>query len=115
MDTTGVRKTYKLKLNPRPEQERELARVLRRCRALYNTARAQRITWWRRGQGKSVTRFQQEAELKDIRATFPEYAAIHSHVLQDVLARLDAAYGDFFRRLAAGEQPGFPRFQGNNR
>ena len=63
----------------------------------------------------SVTRFQQEAELKHIRAAFPEYAAIHSHVLQDVLARLDKAYQGFFRRLANGEKPGFPRFQGRTR
>src|SRR5262249_3820162 len=46
---------------------------------------------------------------------FPEYRAIHSHVLQDVLARLDHTYQDFFRRLAAGEHPGFPRFQGAHR
>jgi len=115
MDTTPVRKTYKYKLKPTPEQERELARVLRQCRVLYNAALEQRITWWRRGQGTSATRFQQEAELKEIRAAFPEYAALHSHVLQDVLARLDRTYQDFFRRLAAGEQPGFPRFQGANR
>jgi putative transposase len=63
----------------------------------------------------SITRCQQEAELKAIRATFPEYAAIHSHVRQDVLARLDRTYQAFFRRLAAGEQPGFPRFQGRDR
>jgi putative transposase len=36
-------------------------------------------------------------------------------VLQDVLARLDKTYQAFFRRLAAGEQPGFPRFQGRDR
>ena len=50
-----------------------------------------------------------------MRAAFPDYAAIHSHVLQDVLARLDRAYQAFFRRLSNGEQPGFPRFQGRNR
>jgi putative transposase len=32
-----------------------------------------------------------------------------------VLARLDTTYQAFFRRLASGEQPGFPRFQGSNR
>jgi putative transposase len=36
-------------------------------------------------------------------------------VLQDVLARLDKTYQAFFRRLANGEQPGFPRFQGRDR
>jgi putative transposase len=62
-----------------------------------------------------VKRFAQEAELADIRAEYPEYAAVHSHVLQDVLARLDKAYQAFFRRVAAGETPGYPRFQGRNR
>jgi len=53
--------------------------------------------------------------LKEIRAELPEYAAIHRHVVQEVLARLDRTYQAFFRRLANGEQPGFPRFQGRNR
>jgi putative transposase len=35
--------------------------------------------------------------------------------LQDVLARLDKTYQAFFRRVANGEKPGFPRFQGRNR
>src|SRR5215467_11512179 len=83
-------------------------------RWLYNTALEQRITTWQRAR-ISVSRFQQEAELKDIRAAMPEYAAIHSHVLQDVLARLDKTYQAFFRRVQAGEKPGFPRFQGRER
>jgi putative transposase len=110
-----VRKAYKEKLRPTPAQEQALEEVLWRCRTLYNVALEQRITWWRRGQGVSATRFQQEAELKTIREVFPEYAAIHSHVLQDVLARLDKTYQAFFRRVAAGEKPGFPRYQGRNR
>src|SRR5262245_27701155 len=113
MDT--VRKTFKEKLRPTPAQERALDEVLWRCRVLYNTALEQRLAWWRRGQGRSATRFQQEAELKDLRAVFPEYAAIHSHVLQDALVRLDKTYQAFFLRLANGEKPGFPRFQGRGR
>jgi putative transposase len=102
MVETSVRKTYKEKLRPTPSQERALDEVLWRCRTLYNAALEQRITWWRRGQGRSVSRFQQEAELKELRAAFPEYAAIHSHVLQDVLARLDKTYQAFFRRIQNG-------------
>jgi putative transposase len=108
------RKTYKEKLRPTPRQERALEHVLWRCRTLYNTALEQRITAWQRCH-VSLTRYQQEAELKGIRAAFPEYAAIHSHVLQDVLARLDKTYQAFFRRLASGEKPGIPRFQGRDR
>lgn len=108
------RKTYKEKLRPTPEQERQFEVILWRCRTLYNVALEQRKTAWERCH-VWVKRYAQEAELASIRAEFPEYAAVHSHVLQDVLARLDKAYQAFFRRLANGEQPGFPRFQGRNR
>src|SRR5215469_11241240 len=113
-DQTTCRKTYKEKLRPTPTQERQLERVLWHCRTLYNTALEQRITLWRQ-RGISVSRYQQEAELKDLRAEFPEYAAIHSHVLQDVLARLDRTYQAFFHRVQRGEKAGFPRFKGRER
>ena len=83
-----VRKTFKEKLRPTPAQERALDEVLWRCRELYNTALEQRITAWER-RHVSVSRYQQEAELKELRAELPAYAAVHSHVLQDVLARLE--------------------------
>jgi len=110
MEQQAVRKTYQYKLKPTPVQERELERVLWACRTLYNVALEQRITAWQRRR-VSVSRYQQEAELKDIRAAFPEYAGIHSHVLQDALARLDKTYQAFFRRLQRGEKAGFPRFK----
>ena len=110
----SVRKTYQEKLRPTPAQTRELERVLWRCRTLYNTALEQRIYLWKQ-RGVSLTRYQQEAELKVLRADLPEYAALHSHVLQDVLARLDTTYQAFFRRVANGEKPGCPRFQGRER
>ena len=110
----SVRKTYKEKLRPTPAQERALDEVLWRCRTLYNAALEQRITAWQRCH-VAVSRFQQEAELKEIRAEMPEYAAIHSHLLQDVLARLDKTYQAFFRRIQRGEKAGFPRFKGRNR
>jgi len=67
------------------------------CRWLYNTALEQRIIAWQRVR-VSVSRFQQEAELKDIRAEMPEYAAIHSHVLQDALARTGRSYSSSIGR-----------------
>ena len=114
MSETTCRKTYKEKLRPTPAQERLLEDVLRRCRALYNTALEQRITAWQRRR-VSLSRYDQEAELKDLRAEFPAYAAIHSHILQDVLARLDRTYQAFFRRVQRGEKAGFPRFKSSNR
>jgi putative transposase len=114
MEQQTVRKTYKYKLTPTPTQDRELRRVLGLCRWLYNTALEQRIVAYQRRQ-VFVSRYQQEAELKDIRAGMPEYATIHSHVLQDVLARLDKTYLSFFRRVKAGEKVGFPRYQARTR
>jgi putative transposase len=114
LDQLTVRKTYKEKLRPTPAQERALEETLWRCRDLYNTALEQRITAYQRRR-VSISRYEQEAELKAIRAEFPEYAAIHAHILQDILARLDWTYQAFFRRVQRGEKAGFPRFKGRNR
>jgi putative transposase len=112
--TTSVRKTFKYKLVPTPEQERALELVVWRCRTLYNTALDERKTAWERCH-VSVSYYQQKAELPDLKADFPEYTEVHSQVLQDVLLRLDRAFQAFFRRLNAGEEPGYPRFQGRTR
>ncbi|HEV8193737.1 MAG TPA: transposase [Ktedonobacterales bacterium] len=114
MSDESLRKTYKYNLNPTAEQERELERVLWLCRTLYNTALEERITAYRR-RGVTITAYQQMAELPDLKAAFPAYATVHSLVLQDVLARLEKTYQAFFRRVKAGQAPGFPRFRGGNR
>src|SRR5262249_46550577 len=112
---TTVRKALKYKLRPTPEQERLLEQTLGLCHRLYNCALEQRLIWWRRGQGRAATQAQPEAELPDLKAARPAYTTVHSQVLQDVLARLDTTYQAFFRRVANGEQAGFPRFQGRTR
>jgi putative transposase len=114
MEQQGTRKTFKDKLKQTPDQERELERILLFCRRLYNTALEQRKIAYERC-GISLSRYGQEAELKDIRAEMPEYAGIHSHVLQDVLVRLDRAFQAFFHRLREGQTPGYPRFKGCER
>jgi putative transposase len=103
----SLRKAYKYKLKPTAEQARQLEEVLWRCRTLYNTALEQRITAYRRCE-VTLTCYQQQAELPDVKAAFPEYAAIHSQVLQDVLTWLDKTYQAFFRRVKARQTPGFP-------
>jgi putative transposase len=110
----SLRKTYKYKLKPTPEQARALEGVLWRCRTLYNTALDERKTAWERCR-VSLTYSQQAGELPDLKRECPEFAEIHSQVLQDVLVRLDRAFQAFFRRLKAGEEPGYPRFQGQGR
>ncbi len=100
----SLRRAFKYKLKPTPDQERQLEEA---CRTLYNTALEQRITAYRRC-GVTLTCSQQQAELSDVKAAFPEYGGIHSQVLQDVLTRLDKTYQAFFRRVKAGQTPGWP-------
>jgi putative transposase len=114
MDTQTVQKTFKYKLKPTPEQEQAMAFVARRCRELYNAALQERKeAWQKRGIGVSVA--DQSAQLPAIKEVRPEYHGIHSQVLQDVLARLDKAFQGFFRRIRAGQTPGYPRFQSVSR
>ena len=64
--------------------------------------------------GKSVSKFDQINELPAIKMEFPEYNTVFSQVLQEVGARLDKAYQNFFLRVKLGAVPGFPRFKGKN-
>jgi putative transposase len=114
MEQHFIRKTYKEKLRPTASQKRALDEVLWRCRDLYNMALEQRIIAWQR-RHVPVSRFEQEAELKEMRAAFTEYAAVHSHILQDALARLDRTFQAFFRLVQQKEKAGFPRFKGRTR
>ncbi len=63
----------------------------------------------------SIKAKDQAKEIPAIREARPEYAEIHSHLLQDVVTRVDRAFQGFFRRVKAGEKPGYPRFKGRNR
>jgi putative transposase len=114
MNEQTVRKTYKYKLKPTPEQEQAMAFVVRRCRELYNAALQERQEAWRKCR-VSVTVAQQSAQLPAIKEVRPEYRDIHSQVLQDVLTRLDRAFQRFFDRVKSGETPGYPRFHSANR
>jgi putative transposase len=114
MDQQSVRKTFKYQLMPTPEQERTLAIVMWRCRELYNAGLEERKAAWEKRR-ISVTFAMQSAQLPAIKEVRPEYAEINAQVLQDVLHRLDRAFAAFFRRVQAGERPGYPRFQGADR
>ena len=114
MEQRSVRKTYKYRLKPPPAQAQVLEGVLWRCRELYNAGLEERKAAWEQC-GVSVNFAMQSAQLPAITEARPEYRDINAQVLQDVLHRLDRAFQAFFRRVKAGEQPGYPRFQGKDR
>jgi putative transposase len=108
-------KAFKYRIYPTANQAQELNWALTRCRELYNAALEERIGAYRAAK-KSITCFDQQKSLPDVKEGRPEYKDLHSQVLQDVLKRLDKAFQAFFRRVKRGDgKAGFPRFQGRNR
>jgi putative transposase len=59
-----------------------------------------------------VTLYGQMHALAEVRAARPEFKAIPIVVLRAVLRRIDLAFAAFFRRVKAGQTPGYPRFRG---
>lgn len=100
--------TYRL--YPTERQETALFEHLRLHQQLYNAALEQRINAWR-VQRHSVTFAEQCKENALLRCECPEYKAVNSHACQVTLKRLDRAFQGFFRRVKAGQTPGFPRFK----
>ena len=103
---------YRAKLSRRTETS--ALTWLETCRQLYNLALEQRISVWKNHR-RSLTGYDQAVQLPALRKAFPEFGAVGSQCLQDVVERLNKAYRAFFRRVKAGQKPGFPRFRGKNR
>ena len=108
----AVRRSYKFLLRPTRRQEIALAACLEDHRTLYNAALEHRRTAYRMA-GVTIRYGDQSAELKHIRADDPDGQGRWSFSSQQAtLRRLDKAFAAFFRRVKAGQKPGFPRFKG---
>lgn len=110
-----ILKTFHYRLYPTKEQQRLLSRHLEECRWLWNTLLAERKQAWEERQER-VDYYTQQAELPALKTTVrPALQQVHSQVVQDVARRLQKAFDAFFRRIKAGEKPGYPRFRGAGR
>lgn len=107
-------KAFKYRLYPTRSQERLLVQTVETCRRFYNACLAERKTAWEERR-ESIGKFAQLRRVKELKATNPYAAPVHSHILQVVVADLDKAFAAFFRRVMAGETPGYPRFKGQDR
>jgi putative transposase len=109
-----MRKMFRYRIYPTKKQETQLNETLEECRWLYNHLLAQRTTTYEQ-TGKGLTLYQQHATYPVLKQERPSLATVHSQVLQHVAVRLDLAFKAFFRRVKAGEDPGYPRFKGKGR
>lgn len=109
------RRKVTYKLYPTPRQSELLMELLCKHRDLWNAALEERISAWQKA-GKSIGYKAQCASLTQIRAELPEdWAVANCSSQQITLRRLDKAFSAFFRRVKAGQSPGFPRFKSLSR
>jgi putative transposase len=109
-----MRQAFKFRIVPSRAVAERLAETLELCRELYNACLTERRAAWLM-QGKTLSYYEQSAELPGLKAVCPEYKTIYADTLVDVLRRVQFAYDGFFRRVKAGQKPGFPRYKGRDR
>jgi putative transposase len=102
---------YKYRLFPTSAQRTSLDRVLELCRWVYNDTLDARKNAYEQEQ-KSLGLYDTNKLLTQWKADKPALKEVHSQVLQNVQERVDLAFKAFFRRVKAGEEPGYPRFKG---
>lgn len=108
-------RTFKYRLYPRRRELEALDFLLSQSRWVYNKALEQRISIYRE-TGQSVSYPNQWAHFRDLRRESPDtLGRLNATSMQQTLRRLDKAFTAFFRRLKAGENPGFPRFRSASR
>lgn len=109
-----MRKSFLYRLYPTKAQEAVLDDQLDECRWLYNWLLEKRKSNYE-GTGKSLNLYDQQKAIATLKADRTSLSIVHSQVLQNVAVRIDLAFNAFFRRVKAGENPGYPRFCGKFR
>jgi putative transposase len=107
-----INKTFRYRLEPNARQRQLFARFAGCCRFVFNQGlalrkasyEAERVTLSYADQCKTLPECKKAEETAWL-------GEVHSQVLQQALKDLDSAYQHFFRRVKAGEVPGFPRFK----
>lgn len=107
-------KTYKYRLYPTKEQSKKMHETCFLCSLVYNQLLEERRESWEIG-GISLKCFDQIKSLPLKKEDNPRLKEVFSQVLQDVARRVDKTYQAFFRRVKAGETPGYPRFKSARR
>ena len=88
--------------------------TFRQCAWLYNLA----LSRWQQAyqqDGTSVTLYEDYRGLTALRQADPAWRSCSAWLGRGVLLRLDGAKQAFFRRVKAGETPGYPKFKAGRR
>ena len=104
-------KTFKYRLRLSKSQRTKLMQTLELCRWVYNETLATRKSAWEQ-EKKFLSLYDTNKLLTIWKQEHPELKGVFSQVLQNAQVRVDLAFKAFFRRVKAGEKPGYPRFRG---
>ena len=108
-----IHKTYQHRAYTSRVGYETLAEVMRESARLYNAALEE---WrWAYRAGVSISLYSQYRELTAIRAGDAFWGSMSIQVGRGVLSRADRARQAFYRRVKAGETPGYPRFKSSRR
>jgi len=102
------------RLRPTARQHVALAHCVQAHRELYNAALQERRGAWSHSKTR-VSYGDQSAQLSEIRRARPDQAVWSFSSQQATLRRLNKSFQSFFRRVKAGQTPGYPRFKGKSR
>jgi putative transposase len=103
-----------MRLKTTSKQRQRLESLMVELCDLYNAALQERRDAWK-VQRKKISLFDQQRELTQLRASCPVSVSFPAVIQRDPLRRVDRAFKAFFRRVKAGEHPGYPRFKSVHR
>src|SRR6202048_225925 len=106
-----MRKTFQYRVYPTKPQEKILENQLNECRWLYNHFLEERKITFEKTK-KTPSLYDQQKTIPLLKTDRPMLIGVYSQVLQNVAIRIGLAFKAFFRRVKAGEKPGYPRFRG---
>jgi putative transposase len=108
-----MRKTYQYRLFPTEAQSQALDAQLGEAGRLSNAALQERRDAYQH-RGGSLTYYDQANQLQAIRQQGALDLA-NSSACQDIGRRVEKTFKAFFRRVKAGQKPGYPRFKSRRR
>jgi transposase len=114
-EATKLKRAYKMRAYPTQGQVGRARQLLASHCEMYNAALDERKCAWTHPSKPHITYRTQSAQLREIRELCPEDARWSFTAQQQTLRRLDRAFQAFFRRVRAGEAPGYPRFRSRAR
>jgi putative transposase len=125
-----MRTAYQYRLRLTKAQQATIDQWLELARRQYNYRLAERFNWWEQNRCSidacplicylpelkdRPDFYSQKRDLVNSKVLFPEYKAIPSHTLQDVIGRVEKTFDRWLKGDANGKRSGKPRFKGQGR